>query len=181
MKTLRIYFFFSSFLSLYLQHMEVPRLRSKSELQLLAYTTATATPDPNPICNLCWSLQQRQILNLPSEARDRSSILMDTSWVLNPLSHNGSSRIYSFNKSPIYHTARLTIVIMLYVIAPVLILQLEVCTIRPPSSNSLSLYPPLRITTILISFSMIFFSFKKRSSTHKWDYTVFIFFLTYFT
>ena len=28
-------------------HMEVPRLRVESELQLSAYTTATATPDPN--------------------------------------------------------------------------------------------------------------------------------------
>ena len=28
------------------QHMEVPRLKVELELQLLAYTTATATPDP---------------------------------------------------------------------------------------------------------------------------------------
>ena len=38
------YFFF--FLGLHLQHMEVPRLQVKSELQLPAYTRATATPDP---------------------------------------------------------------------------------------------------------------------------------------
>ena len=30
----------------HLQHMEVPKLRVKSELQQLAYTTATATVDP---------------------------------------------------------------------------------------------------------------------------------------
>ena len=36
-------FFFSVFLGLYLWHMEVPRLGIESELQLPAYTTATAT------------------------------------------------------------------------------------------------------------------------------------------
>ena len=33
------------FLGLHLGHMEVPRLEVESELQLLAYTTATATSD----------------------------------------------------------------------------------------------------------------------------------------
>ena len=37
---------FFAFLGLNLWHMEVPRLGVKSELQLLAYTTATATLDP---------------------------------------------------------------------------------------------------------------------------------------
>ena len=32
--------------------MEVPRLEVKSELQLAAYTTATAMPDPSRICEL---------------------------------------------------------------------------------------------------------------------------------
>ena len=32
--------------------MEVPRLGVESELQLPAYTTATATPDPSHVCNL---------------------------------------------------------------------------------------------------------------------------------
>ena len=40
---LRFFFFFLSlFLGPHLQHMEVPRLRGELELQLLAYTTATA-------------------------------------------------------------------------------------------------------------------------------------------
>ena len=43
---------FVCFLGLHLGHMEVPRLRVKSELQLLAYTTATATPDLNHVCDL---------------------------------------------------------------------------------------------------------------------------------
>ena len=58
------------FLGPHPQHMEVPRLRVESELQLPAYTTATATPDPSHICSLHCSSQQRQILNLMSEARD---------------------------------------------------------------------------------------------------------------
>ena len=44
--------------------MEVPRLRVESELQLLAYPTATATQDLSHICDLHHSLQQCQILNL---------------------------------------------------------------------------------------------------------------------
>ena len=48
--------------------MEIPRLGVESELQLAAYTTATATCNLSHICDLC--LQQRQILNQLSEARD---------------------------------------------------------------------------------------------------------------
>ena len=50
--------------------MEVPSLGVELELQLLAYTTATATPDPSSICDLRHSLWQRQILNPLSEAWD---------------------------------------------------------------------------------------------------------------
>ena len=39
-------FVFFVFLGLHLWHMEVPRPGVQSELLLLAYTTATATPDP---------------------------------------------------------------------------------------------------------------------------------------
>ena len=67
------------FLGLHLQHVEVPRLGVKSELQLLAYTTATATRDPSCICDLHHSSWQHHILNPPNEARDRTFILMDTS------------------------------------------------------------------------------------------------------
>ena len=38
-----IFFFFLHFLGLHLWHMEVSRLGNESELQLLAYTTATAS------------------------------------------------------------------------------------------------------------------------------------------
>ena len=39
------FFFFSFFTGMHPCYMEVPRLGVESELQLLAYTTATATPD----------------------------------------------------------------------------------------------------------------------------------------
>ena len=50
-----------------------PRLGVKSELQLLAYTTATATQDPSSMCDLYHSARQHQILLNPlREARDRT-------------------------------------------------------------------------------------------------------------
>ena len=61
------------------EHMEVPRLGVKSELQLLAYNTVTATQDPSRICDLHHSSMKRRIINLLREARDQTSILMDTS------------------------------------------------------------------------------------------------------
>ena len=87
------FFFFFCFLGLYPWHMEVPRLGVKSELQLQAYSTATATWDPSTICDLHQSLCQRQILNPLSEARDQTCILMNTSpKAINPLSHNRNSQ-----------------------------------------------------------------------------------------
>ena len=75
------FFFFPFFLGLHSRHMEVPRLGVKSELQLLAYTTATAIQDLSCICKLHHSSQQRQILNPLNEARDRTSVPMDASRV----------------------------------------------------------------------------------------------------
>ena len=48
--------------------MDVPRLGVESELQLLAYTTATATWDQSHAFNLHQSSQQCWILNPLSEA-----------------------------------------------------------------------------------------------------------------
>ena len=56
--------------------MEVPRLGVELELQLLAYATATATPDLSHTCDLHHSSGQCQILNPLSEARDRTRNLM---------------------------------------------------------------------------------------------------------
>ena len=78
-------------LGLYPQHMEVPRLGLESELQLLAYATATVTRDPSHICHLHWSSWQCGILNPLREARDWTHILMDISQVLHPLHHKGNS------------------------------------------------------------------------------------------
>ena len=79
------------FLGSYLPCMEVLRLGVKSELWLPAYAAAIATSDPSRICNLHRGSQQCRILNPLSEARDGTHILMDTSWVLNLLSHSGNS------------------------------------------------------------------------------------------
>ena len=57
--------------------MEVPGLGVKSELWM--------EPRPEP--------QQCRILNLPCEARDQTCVLMDSRWILNPLSYNGNSQV----------------------------------------------------------------------------------------
>ena len=74
-------FFGDVFLGPHLQHMEVPRLGVKSKLQLPAYTTAEAMPDPRHFCKLYKSSQQCWVLNPLSKARDETHTLMDASWV----------------------------------------------------------------------------------------------------
>ena len=69
------------FLGLHLQHMKVHRLEVQSELQRLSYSTATAMPDPSHICDLHYSSWQCQIINTPSEARDRTCNLMVPTWI----------------------------------------------------------------------------------------------------
>ena len=70
--------FLCCFLGPHLWHMQVPRLGVTWELQLPAYTTATATLDPSHVCDLHRSSQQRWILNLLSEGRDQTHVLTDT-------------------------------------------------------------------------------------------------------
>ena len=77
----------------FMWHMEVPRRGVESELQLSACVTARAMQDASHICDLHHSLQQHWILNPLREARDRTHILMDTSRVLTPLSHNENSAL----------------------------------------------------------------------------------------
>ena len=50
------------FLEPQVQHMDVPRLEVESELQLLAYTTATASRDLSQVCDLHHSSWQCQIV-----------------------------------------------------------------------------------------------------------------------
>ena len=61
--------------------MEIPRLGVESELQLPAYTTATATGDPSRVCDLHHS--SRQARSLLSEVRDRTCILVDRGGFIN--------------------------------------------------------------------------------------------------
>ena len=64
-----IFAYFISYLGLYPWHMEVPKLRVKSELQLPAYITDTAMWDLSCIFRLHQSSHQCQILNVLSKAR----------------------------------------------------------------------------------------------------------------
>ena len=77
-------FFFGRFVFLgpHLQHMGParPRLWVQSELQLPAYTRATAMEDPSCISDLHHSSRQHWILNPLSEVRDETCIL--SSWML---------------------------------------------------------------------------------------------------
>ena len=75
-KLIYIYIYILSFCLLgpLLQHTDVPRLGVESELEPLAYTTATATSDPSRVCHLHHSSRQRRILN--------PGIKPATSWIL---------------------------------------------------------------------------------------------------
>ena len=72
---------FVFFLWLPLWYMEVPRLGVEWETQLPAYITTTATQDSSSVCDLHHSSWQSQLLNPLSEARNQTSILMDTSQI----------------------------------------------------------------------------------------------------
>ena len=65
-----------AFLWLHSRHVEVPRLGFEKELQLLAYATATAIPDPSYVFELHHSSQQHRILNPLSKARDLTCNIM---------------------------------------------------------------------------------------------------------
>jgi len=69
-----INFYFFCFLGSHLWHMEVPRLGVKSELQLPAYTMATAMQDLRYCSDLHRSSRQHQILNPLSKARDQTCV-----------------------------------------------------------------------------------------------------------
>ena len=78
----KIFFlFFSCFSGPHPQHVKVPRLEVKPELQLSACTTATATQDLSHICDLHHNSQQRRILNPLIKARDQTLHLMVPSWI----------------------------------------------------------------------------------------------------
>ena len=70
------------FLGPHLWHIEIPRLGVEMELQLPAYTTVTAMPDPSHIYKLHQSTQQCWILNPLNGATDQMHVFMDSSQVL---------------------------------------------------------------------------------------------------
>ena len=76
--------------------MEVPRLGGDSELPLVAYTTATQHQIQAASATYTEALGNAGSFNPLGRVRDQTSILMDTSWVRNPLSHNGNSLIVWF-------------------------------------------------------------------------------------
>ena len=92
LKTFCLFFCFD-FLELHPWHTEVPRLRVKSELQLLVTATAKATQGLSHVCELHHSSWQCQILNPLSKVRDRTCIFMDTSrihfcWTMTGIPHS---------------------------------------------------------------------------------------------
>ena len=88
-----MYIFFCVF-GLQPQHMEVPGLGVKKELQPPAYVTATAMPDPSCIWDLHHSSWQCQILNPLTEARDRTRYLMVPSRICFCYTMTGTPKIF---------------------------------------------------------------------------------------
>ena len=72
------FFFFFFFFMLHPWYMEVPRLEDESELQLLAYTTATAAWNISCIGDLHYSSQQHLILSPLSGAWGQTHFLLGT-------------------------------------------------------------------------------------------------------
>ena len=79
MKQEASFFFFFLFTTTPAAYGSFPTSR---QIGAAAEAYATALPDPSHICDLCRSLQQCQILNPLSEARDRTHI--STEMTLNP-------------------------------------------------------------------------------------------------
>ena len=73
-----------------LRHMEVSRLGVELELQLPAYTTAIVMQDLSHVWDLYYSSRQCQLLNPLSKAKNQTHIPVDSSQILNSLSHNGN-------------------------------------------------------------------------------------------
>ena len=81
------------FLGLHPLHRKVPRLGVELELQLLDYTTATATWDLSCVCDLHRSSRQHQILNPLIQVRDWTCILRDNSQIHYRRATTGTPRV----------------------------------------------------------------------------------------
>ena len=95
-----MFFLLFFFLGPHLQHREVPRLGVESELQLLAYTTAIATPTPDLTTSAIYTTAYSSTRYLTHWVK--SGIESTSSWtlgqVLNLLSHNRNSKDQVFKK-----------------------------------------------------------------------------------
>ena len=96
-------------------HMEVGRLGVKLELQLLAYTMATAMLNPRCVCKLHHSSQQCKIPDPLSKARYWNYILMYTSWVNFRWTTMGNLLCCNLQ---LWNTVLLAVVIMLLIAYP---------------------------------------------------------------
>ena len=85
------------FLGLHPRHMKVARLGIEPELQLPTYATATATWDPNCICNVYHSSRQHWIL-YPEQGQGLKLRPHGCYSDLFPLSQDGNPQIYIFFK-----------------------------------------------------------------------------------
>ena len=86
-----------SFFRPHLWHMKVPRLRSNQSCNCWPRPQSRPCQIQAKVCDLGHSSRQCQIFNLLGEAREQTHILMDTSWVLKPLSHDENSWSPVFN------------------------------------------------------------------------------------
>ena len=75
--------------------MEVPRLGIKSELQLLATATATATPDLSESATYTTAHSNARSFDPLSKARDGTQILIDSSRVCFHCTTAGTPKIWS--------------------------------------------------------------------------------------
>jgi len=92
-----IYSFLFSFFLFRTAPVAYGSFQTRDWIKAAAEATAIATPNPSCICDLCCSLQQCQVLNPLSKARDGTLILMDTSWDLNLLSSSRNSCFLFFH------------------------------------------------------------------------------------
>ena len=99
---------FFCFLGPHLRHMEVPRRGVTSELQLLAYATATAriSQDPSHTGNLHHSSWQHRVPNPLSEARDGTRVLADPGQVCFCCATAGTPKDYGILTLPAQRARR---------------------------------------------------------------------------
>ena len=154
------YDFLISFSQPHLQHMEVPSIGVKSEWQLQASTTATATPELSSICNLHHSLQQHQILNPLSEARDQTPILTETSPVLNPLSHKRTPNMTLLKEMHTFVCIKFVMFIMNSITLASQFVSMQIVISSCHGRNYLKT-GWLRIATTTLLFFLCFFSGSK--------------------